>query len=486
MNPIPRRKFLTLSLGASATVMLAQCARGQDQFRPAQSVTLPILHKSQDGLLSLELEASYRAVNLGNRQAYLLAYNGQVPGPRLEANPGDTVKIRFTNNLIQPTNLHYHGLHIPPTGSGDNVFLKIPPGETVSYEFTLSEDHPAGTFWYHPHVHGLVAEQLFGGLVGLFIVRGDLDEIPAIKTAQEEFLVLKDFALDQSGYTLPPGHVAEMTGRIGSLLTASGRINPTITLPENGLLRLRLLNASPSRFFRLFVEDHPFYLIATDGGAIAKPLEQSELFLAPGERAEVLVKGDRSPGTYRLLNQPFNPAQGMMDGMMGNRGMGEQVQSTRSETVATLRYQPTGLSVDLPEQLIAVNPLPEPFQSRRFELQHGMGMGHGMSFMINGQTFDPNRVDTTVKLGTTEDWTILNTGTMAHPFHVHVNKFQVLERNGEPVSYAAWKDVISVAPGEQVKVRMSFQDFTGKTVYHCHVLDHEDRGMMGILDIQNS
>ncbi|MEA5499230.1 multicopper oxidase domain-containing protein [Limnoraphis robusta Tam1] len=116
-----------------------------------------------------------------------MLYNGQIPGPRLEAKPGDTIRINFTNKLSQPTNLHYHGLHISPTGNADNVFLHIPPGESFTYEFTLAKNHPSGTFWYHPHLHGLVAEQLFGGLAGLLIVRGEFDEIPEIKAAQEQF-----------------------------------------------------------------------------------------------------------------------------------------------------------------------------------------------------------------------------------------------------------------------------------------------------------
>lgn len=136
------------------------------------------------------------------------------------------MQIRFTNQLNQPTNIHHHGLHIPPTGSGDNVFLEISPGESHTYEYQISENYPACTFWYHPHKHGLVAEQIFGGLSGLFIVRGELDEIPEIKAAKEEFLVLKDFALDENGNISNVGHMAAMTGRAGGLLTASGQINP--------------------------------------------------------------------------------------------------------------------------------------------------------------------------------------------------------------------------------------------------------------------
>lgn len=477
MTTVRRREFLALSLGATTATLLSQCARSQSPasrstgvFRPSQLIS------SDGGLLKLDLKARAQTIDLGTRTANVLTYNGLLPGPQLEAKPGDTVQIHFTNRLDQPTNLHYHGLHIPPTGTGDNVFLDIPPGESHTYEFQIPTDHPAGTFWYHPHRHGLVAEQLFAGLAGLFIIRGGLDNIPEIAAAQEAALILKDLALDRNGNIPNPGHMAQMTGRIGDIVTASGQMNPTISLAQGGLLRLRLLNASPSRFFRLSLEDHTLYLIATDGGAIAAPVELSEIVLAPGERAEVLIQGDQSTGQYRLVNQPFNPAQGMMGGgMMGSSNR------NNAETVATIEYSGSVESLPIPTQLLPVASLPEPQTVREFTLNHGMGQG--MVFLINGKTYEHHRIDTQVKVGTTEDWVITNTGSMAHPFHVHVNKFQIISRNEQPVPYAAWKDVVSISPGESVRLRMSFRDYSGKTVYHCHVLDHEDRGMMGILDI---
>ena len=489
-----RRDFFKLSAGSTAALLLSQCSRSAPDADTSAAPSAPIqLQKyvSENGFLSLDLEAKPQQVQLGNVSANLLAYNGTVPGPLLEARPGDRVQIRFTNQLSQPTNLHYHGLHIPIGGTGDDPFLAISPGERHTYEYQIPDAHPAGTFWYHPHKHGLVAEQLFGGLAGLFVIRGELDEIPQVKAAKEEFLVLKDFALDRSGNVADTGHMAAMTGRAGGLLTASGQINPAMPLQKGGLLRLRLLNASPSRFYRLSLEGHAMHLIATDGGAISSPVELSDVVLAPGERAEVLVQGNQDPGNYRLINQPFNPAQGgMMGGMMsGNRN------SDRSETVATLVYEGETEEMPLPRELIAVEPLPEPSTTRQFTLNHGMGgggmmnggmMGGGMVFMINGKSFDPARIDTQVMLDTVEDWEITNTGSMAHPFHVHTNKFQIVDKNGQPASYAAWKDVVSVSPGETVRIRMAFRNYTGKTVYHCHVLDHEDRGMMGVLEIQQA
>ena len=173
----------------------------------------PIIVRSEAGILETEIEAVEAWVQLGTSYAHLFTYNAQAPGPILEARAGDTVRLRFTNRLLESTNLHFHGLHVPPTGNGDNVFLEVPPGETVNYQFVLPANHPCGTFWYHPHLHGLAARQLSRGLAGLFVVRGELDEIPAIASAPEHFLVLQDWALDRKGEVIEPSMMQRMNGR---------------------------------------------------------------------------------------------------------------------------------------------------------------------------------------------------------------------------------------------------------------------------------
>ncbi|AFZ38210.1 Bilirubin oxidase (plasmid) [Stanieria cyanosphaera PCC 7437] len=480
-----RRQFFILSAASAGAVLLSPQQSGRTQISSDRQIAKSQVYSSTDGLLDFDLEASYRPVNLGGIRADLLAYNGQISGPRLEAKPGDTLRLRFTNNLTQPTNLHYHGLHVTPTGNGDNVFLEIPPGEALTYEFTIPSNHPAGTFWYHPHLHGLVAEQIFGGLAGLFIVRGELDEITEIKAAKEEFLFLKDFELDRNGQIVQPSPMARMTGREGSLVTVNGQIKPTFSIATGGLLRLRLVNASTSRFYRLELENHPLYLIATDGGSLSEPVEVRELLLSPGERAEVLVRGEREPGLYRLLNLPYDRGgMGMMGrGMMGRGMRGGSFTQRNPETLATFTYSDSIASLPLPQKLIPVEALPEPDTVRRFEINHGMTPGMGMVFLINGQTFSPNRIDTQVRLNSVEDWEFNNIGVMDHPLHIHVNNFQIISRNGRASPYRAWKDTVVVSPGETVRIRTRFADFTGKTVYHCHIFDHEDLGMMGIMEI---
>ncbi len=169
--------------------------------------------------------------------------------------------------------------------------------------------------------------------------------------------------------------------------------------------------------------------------------------------------------------------------MMGGRGMMGGNNNNTSAVLATLNYDSAVETVDLPTKLLSVPSLPEPEQVRNFKLNHGMRSGVGMAFLINGKSYENQRIDTQVKLNTVEDWEIVNTGTMDHPFHLHVNHFQVISRNGKPEPYRAWRDTVLVRKGETVRIRIPFRDYAGKTVYHCHILDHEDLGMMANLEI---
>ena len=479
-----RRQFIALGIGGIGIAVAGNWLRQETIYSqpvPQSSANLTPVYQSSDGLLELDLEARERLVNLEGRQASLLTYNGQIPAPRLEAKPGDKVRLHFTNNLKQPTNLHYHGLHIPLTGNADNVFLEIEPGKKLTYEFQIPNNHPSGTFWYHPHQHGLVAEQLFGGLAGLFIVRGEDDEIPELKAAQEEFLVLQDFSINADGKRTNSAHMSLMMGREGELIAVNGQINPSITLAEGGLLRLRILNASPSRFYRLALEEHSLYQLATDGNSLSKPIEVNELLLTPGQRADVLVRGDKESGQYRLLNLPYD--RGSI-GMMGGRGMMSRDNRDEPMLLATVNYESAVESMALPSKLNSISALPKPQTVRRFELNHGMSPAVGMAFLINGEPYRHDIIHTQVKLNTIEDWELINTGVMDHPFHIHGNAFQIISRNGQLESLLALRDTVLVKRDETVRIRIPFRDFAGKTVYHCHVLDHEDLGMMGNLMIE--
>lgn len=491
MSNLNRRQFLTLGASGAGAILLYQCA-GRP---PVSSSTVPLV--SQSGLLETQLTARRGAVNVAGQSIELMSYNDQIPGPRLEVRPGDTVRLTLDNQLSEATNLHFHGLHVSPTGNADNIFLEIPARERFTYEFTIPTSHPGGTFYYHPHRHGLVGRQVFAGMGGILVVRGALDEIPEVQAAQEAFLFLKDIDPNHPMGRVRP--MQQMRGREGELVTVNGQRQPRISIDSNanGLLRLRLVNGSAARFYRLSLEDHPLYLIATDGGALEEPVELSELLLSPGERAEVLVRGNRTAGEYRLMNLPYdrggmgmmgNQRGGMNPGMghgMGRRGGGRsQTEAQEPEVLATIAYSGETRSVPLPTQLLPVEALPEAQRTRQFRLHHGMTPRQGMVFLINGQAYHHDRIDTQVILNTVEDWVLVNPDRMDHPFHVHTNPFQVIERNGTPEPFRAWKDTVLVPAGQTVRIRTRFETFTGKSLYHCHILDHEDLGMAGILDIQ--
>ncbi len=491
-----RRQFFTLSGSTLGAVLLSQCARS----RPAPSSSRPVgaapvtvsdsppVFTSQNGRLAVDLSAEPGRLNLGNQALTIWGYNGQSPGPRLEVKPGDRVQLTFTNRLPAPTNLHFHGLHIPPTGAADNVFRHIEPGETFTYDFEIPADHPATLAYYHPHLHGHVAQQIFAGLGGFIVVRGDLDDVLRDGGAAlpEQFLFLKDFdpaGVENADRFAQPRHGVQMIGREGAIDTVNGAVQPNVAIAPQGWLRLRIVNAATSKFYNLRLENHPLYLIGTDGGTMAQPEAVDHLLLSPGERADVLIQGDRDRGSYSLINEPYQrTAGGMGMGMMGRR-----FQTNQTPTVlATLTYTNSDPNPDpftLPAQLIPIDSLPKPTQTREFRLNHGMSPGQGMAFLINGQPFRGDTVQTTVPIGTTEDWLIQNTDIMDHPFHLHTNRFQVIERNGQPLDSPRWKDTVLVPAGTSVRIRIPFRTYTGRTVYHCHILDHEELGMMGVIEM---
>ena len=482
---LSRRQFLMLSAATVGGAALAYHPQSRltgqvSRFPLSQTIADPVM--SRDGLLERTLTAQPAQLSLDNGVVIeTLAYNGVAVGDWLEVRPGDTLRLTLDNQLDEATNLHFHGLHIPPTGTGDDVFRHVPPGDRYTYKFQLAPDHPATLAYYHPHKHGSVARQIFGGLGGAIIVRGELDEIPEIRAAREELVILKDFDRD---FRRSPQGQEHLRGRHGEFLTVNGQQKPRWTLPQNGLLRLRLLNASTARYYNLAIKGHPLYLIGTDGGAIEQPVEMESIVLAPGERADVLVKGDREPGTYPLLDRGA-ATSGMGHGMMmmwHGRGRGGMEVNREPQVLATIDYGPPVEPLDLPSQLTTIPPLPDPATTHRISLGHGMGQG-AMVFLLNGQSFDPNRVDIRTQLGQVEDWEIVNGGMTAHPFHIHVNNFQVIERNGQPEPFRAWKDTVNLNPGDMVRLRTRYEDFAGKTVFHCHILGHEDTGMMGILAI---
>jgi FtsP/CotA-like multicopper oxidase with cupredoxin domain len=440
----------------------------------------PQVLASADGVLELGLEAAPTTVTIDGRPASVWTFNGSLPGPTVEVSAGDTLRIRMSNRLAGPTNLHVHGLHVSPRGAGDNPFVTIAPGEAHDYEFVLPDDHPPGTYWYHPHHHGHVAEQLAAGLYGAIIVR-DTHPVPVTR---ERVLVVSDPLLTADGDLAEPSPRERMMGREGPLVLVNGQVRPRLEAAPGERERWRVVNACPSRFLRLTLEGQTMLLLARDQGRLREPVETSTVDLAPGNRAEILV--ETIGGASTLVAAPVD--RGAMPGMMGGRRPGG------GGPLELLRLEVDGEPVDRPG---AVEAVAEPRDlrgqdvARRRTLDFAMGgrgggmMGNGamMSFTINGQEFDAERTDVSVRAGDVEEWTLVNSSPMDHPVHLHVWPVQVIEDGEGAQDEPRWADVVNVPAFGQVRVRVAFENFTGRTVFHCHILDHEDLGMMGTVEV---
>ncbi len=486
MEPITRRR--ALQLGGLGIACTAAGAIGLgwgpgSQFDPVASseLTEPPVLRSAGGALEVVLECALGPVTVAGRQATTLSYNGSLPGPTIHLQPGDRLRVQLVNRLDAPTNLHVHGLHVSPQGRADDVFVMVEPGGSHDYEYEIPSDHPPGVYWYHPHHHGNVADQLFGGMYGAIIV-GDVPSAaePAIPVTSERVMVISDISLDGAGAVVGPSQQDRMVGREGQLVLVNGQLRPLLTARPGERQRWRVVNACAARYLRLRLDGQQLQLVGMDSGHYPRPLEVTEVSLAPGNRADLLVT--TTSGTSELQALPVDRGRMM--------GMGGSSSEDTAQVLAQLTVSGAG-ATSLP-------PLPSRAASRDLRAAEvatrrtlvfangmgaGMGMG-GMRFTIDGREFDPNRVDQSVRLGTVEEWTITSTSEMDHPMHLHVWPMQVIQQQGQPVELPTWRDVVNIPARGSVTVRVAFDDFAGRTVYHCHILDHEDLGMMGVIEVR--
>ena len=486
-----RRQFLSRGAGAfalGAGLPLIKGCPNNGLLRTVEART------SIDGLLDTDLTVKLAQNSIGGATLYSRTYEGNIPGPTLAVVPGDTLRLHITNSLpetmkmaggaamgamanmdFNTTNFHSHGLHVSPKGISDNPYRKFVPGTTHDVEIDIPADHPAGTFWYHPHHHGAVSVQMMGGMSGALIVRGDIDEVPEIAAATEHIMVLQDIRIDQNNETPPLDETAFHMGSNHAMFpntdlyrTINGQVNPTIIMRPGEVQRWRFIQSGIDDFLPLALDNHTFHHIAMDGISFSKPDEIDSLLLAPGNRADVLVKAGAA-GTYSLRKLVYNQGYGDVEEVV----------------MATVKVQGSAVNMDLPTSL----PTPSSLQFiADDEVQTTRHVSFNVDspppgemipvFAINGQTFDPDRIDEEIPLGAVEEWIVTTATQDQHPFHIHVNPFQVVSIGGNPVKPKRWQDTVIVPGFGTVRVRMRFKDFIGKSVFHCHMLTHEDLGMM--------
>jgi FtsP/CotA-like multicopper oxidase with cupredoxin domain len=497
-----RRSFL---LASAATLLVGQQAVAQThdmhdmpgmdmggQDMPPASAGMPILEEgsplrdlprlaslsTQQGVFEAELVAApAKASFVAGLETPILAYNGISPGPVIEVFEGDRVSIAFRNRLPgEESTIHWHGLPVPADQDG-NPMTPVTAGAGQTYSFELPKGS-AGSYWYHPHPHGKTGEQVYRGLAGAFLVKAKEDPVPT--AYGDTLLVFTDLRLAADG-TMPANGMADlMNGRVGDHVLVNGQKNPALTVPAGTRRRFRLLNATNARFLRLSLDGAALTLIGSDGGLLEAPVAAvGELFLAPAERLEIIATFDK-PGTVSLRSLDYDRGW-MGPGRPDDAGMNLLTVHVGHDSVAA--------PPPLPASLRAIPPLGRPTVTRRFVFTETMSMGAGgmeMGFLINGVAFDMNRVDVVSKAGQVELWEIANQADMDHPFHIHGTQFQVLEheRDGAVTrpAYRAWKDTVNVRRGETVRLLLR-QDLPGLRMYHCHILEHEDLGMMGQVNV---
>jgi len=444
---------------------------------PAEAV------KNSNGVYELAVEEAQ--VNVNGTLATLLTYNGQFPGPVIRAKRGESLRVQLRNNLPYTTgknilghtrnitNLHTHGLHVSPNEPADSMMVQLKPGEIYDYIYDLGAEEPGHLNFYHPHVHGLVAEQYWGGLAGPLVIE---DETPVLAGYETHVMVLKDLTL--SGYAPEPytSAMEYMHGKEGNMVMVNGQVNPVLKIRPGQVQRWRIVNASNARFYKLSLESHSIWLVGTDGGLLDKPYQLSSLLLSPGERVDILVRANQAAKSYRFLSLPYNRG-----GMSGQ----QQV------TLMTLNYSGTKVNGSLPAVVnpaakrVAMDTTSLPRRTLTLSMMQMKGY-------INGQTFVDmdNACQVMSHLGGWEVWEVVNQSGMDHPFHQHVNSAQVLSITGGDSGYAslytgipAWKDVVIVPRMGRVTLLVPVMDWPGMTMFHCHIIEHEDIGMMGVWDI---
>lgn len=522
--------------GVAAAVLAASGRRGNvaaQSATPVRPRTVPLpqpkVLKSQNGVLAVTLTAKPGVVNMGApKPVTTYTFDGIVPGYTWELNPGDTLNVDLVNHLpalrsgmttmIRPhewtwTNLHTHGLHVSPAGNADNIFLEIPPGGTQRYAIPLPADHPGGIFWYHPHRHGGVTQQVRAGMAGMIIVRGEIDRVEEVRAANEQIMVLQaievgdDFQLlDPIPYPTPE---QAFYPRTHILYTINGVLNPTIRMYPGEVQRWRLLNGAEGKFMSLRLEEHEFQVLAWDGLTLAAPEAAGVLMLSSGNRVELLVQAGK-PGTYHLVLTPGSSQKpnipGMPDeahpstpttmpmGAIGMQGFPIIPGELNVRAIMTIEVAGSGPEMSLPTALPVWDPPILPIAKRRrfaFTVQRTPSPTNTfLSFGIDNVPYDPARAPYQVKLGTAEEWTLVNNYDAklmdhAHVYHIHTNPFKITQINGRTLDKPLWRDtfVLTKSTGDSLTFESNFVDFTGKFVEHCHVLSHEDLGMMAAIEV---
>jgi FtsP/CotA-like multicopper oxidase with cupredoxin domain len=427
----------------------------------------PMLY-SRGGQLHVDLVAAPATYTIGGHRFQGMLYNGEYIPPIWRLRSGDTLTVTVHNQLSKPTNLHFHGLDVSPLRNGDNVFLHIHPSETFNYEIKIPERH-VGLFWYHPHMHGDVDQQIIGGLSGGIIIEGSDRLYPFLKKLTERVLLIKHHPIGRADYQ--------------ELITVNGLLAPNIPIRPGEAQFWQIGNIGADRFLRVKIDGMPFYLIGRDGYFLPRPIKTEELLLGPGQRvATIVVGGQAGRHAFKSVAFKFDERQPTLPEV----SLGTVVAQGPSADIAAAEAKVSAQRVNEPLYVDVVRTSPIAHR-RTFAFSVNP---QKTAFFINDKVFDENRTDVTIKLGDTEEWTILNKDSQYHDFHIHQTGFLVTEVNGVPAHFDGLRDTFSVPPTRNGKpgdaklvIPFTNPEIIGKFVFHCHVVKHEDKGMMMTVEV---
>jgi len=422
--------------------------------------------RDAEGRLVFDLRAAPGHHDFGDGPVDTWGLNGPYLGPTLRARRGDHVLVNVKNDLGRVTTMHWHGMHLPAAMDG-GPHQPIRPGRT--WQPTWRVNQPAATLWYHPHPHGATAEHVYRGLAGMFIVDDpstDVPDLPHEYGVDDIPLIVQDKTFD--GGRLAFGGSMMGMGILGRTIVVNGTLAPHLDVTTQRI-RLRLLNASNARVYEFTFSDGRFFdLVGTDGGLLPAPVPTNRVMLAPAERAEIVVT--MQPGERVVLRS--DPPR------LGTPVIGRFVGGADAFDVLELRAATTlAPRPEVPARLVEV-PRIDPSDAakrRMFRLTDQS---------INGKHMDMSRIDATVERDTVEVWRVTNSDGKPHSLHVHDVQFQVVSIDGRqpPAHLAGWKDTVYVPPGPEYELAMRFADYSDPDtpyMFHCHMLYHEDQGMMG-------
>ena len=423
-------------------------------------------------VVEVDLTARTAAVEVApGKTVNAWTYDGGLPGPLIRTRVGDRLIVHFTNQLPQPTTVHWHGVRVPIEMDGvpDISQPEVKTGEQFTYDFIVRD---AGLYWYHPHVAS--AAQVGFGLYGALLVEDPND---GVDVADQLTLVLSDIGFDAKGKLDSPdtgGPAGMVFGREGAYVLANGKVKPTLRARSGAPQRWRIVNAAKSRYFLLDLDGQPFTVLGTDGGLQERPTTADSLLITPGERLDVVLAPKGTPGSSLMLRA-----------MLYNRGYGS-VEYRDAEDVMSIEFanEPAVQTPPMPvtHREFAVPSIDDATPLNLVLTLPPAGTDGKSEFQVNGVPYWKAK-PYLAALGEKQIWIIRNDSKFAHPFHLHGFFFLPLDEHNQPIRPMSWKDTVNIPLDATVRLLVVFDERPGMWMFHCHILDHADGGLMGHVQV---